>query len=37
MAFAPLGARLAHRLPTATLKRFFALFLAALGIKMLLG
>lgn len=37
MAFAPLGARLAHRLPTATLKRFFALFLAALGINMLLA
>ncbi len=37
MAFAPLGARLAHRLPTATLKRFFALFLATLGIKMLFG
>lgn len=35
--FAPLGARLAHRLPTATLKRFFAIFLAVLGVKMLLG
>jgi uncharacterized membrane protein YfcA len=35
--FAPLGARLAHRLPAAQLKRFFALFLALLGIRMLLG
>jgi uncharacterized protein len=35
--FAPLGARLAHALPAKTLKRFFAIFLAALGIKMLLG
>ena len=33
--FAPLGARLAHLLPTAVLKRFFALFLAFLGIRML--
>jgi uncharacterized membrane protein YfcA len=32
---APVGARLAHRLPTAVLKRFFALFLAALGLRML--
>ncbi len=35
--FAPLGARLAHKLPAAQLKRFFALFLALLGIRMLLG
>ncbi len=35
--FAPLGARLAHRLPAATLKRFFAAFLALLGAKMLTG
>jgi uncharacterized membrane protein YfcA len=32
---APLGARLAHMLPTAVLKRFFALFLAFLGLRML--
>jgi hypothetical protein len=32
---APLGARLAHRLPTAVLKRFFALFLVFLGLRML--
>jgi len=35
--FAPLGARLAHTLPAAQLKRFFALFLALLGVRMLLG
>ncbi|MGM0595284.1 MAG: sulfite exporter TauE/SafE family protein [Pseudomonadota bacterium] len=35
--FAPLGARLAHALPAATLKRFFALFLALLGGYMLFG
>ncbi|MDR9437521.1 MAG: sulfite exporter TauE/SafE family protein [Thiohalophilus sp.] len=35
--FAPLGARLAHRLPAAQLKRIFALLLYALGIRMLLG
>ncbi len=33
--FAPLGARLAHALPAAQLKRWFALFLAFLGIRML--
>lgn len=33
--FAPLGARLAHRLPTATLKKIFAGFLALLGLWML--
>jgi hypothetical protein len=34
---APLGAHLAHNLPTQVLKRVFALFLALLGVKMLLG
>lgn len=34
--FAPLGAKLAHTLPADKLKRFFALFLAALGLRMLL-
>jgi uncharacterized membrane protein YfcA len=33
---APVGAKLAHNLPTATLKRVFALFLAFLGLRMLL-
>jgi uncharacterized membrane protein YfcA len=32
---APLGARLAHRLPVGHLKRLFALLLAAVGTKML--
>lgn len=35
MIFAPLGAKLAHRLPGPVLKRFFALFLAFLGLRML--
>ncbi|MEW6646749.1 MAG: sulfite exporter TauE/SafE family protein [Pseudomonadota bacterium] len=35
--FAPLGAWLAHSLPTTALKRFFALFLALLGVRMLMG
>jgi len=35
--FAPLGAHLAHTLPKTQLKRFFALFLALLGIRMLAG
>lgn len=35
--FAPLGARLAHTLPAFQLKRFFALFLAFLGVRMLLA
>ena len=35
--FAPLGARLAHTLPVKLLKRLFALFLAAIGVKLLLG
>jgi uncharacterized membrane protein YfcA len=34
---APFGARLAHRLPVATLKKFFALLLYALGTRMLLS
>jgi len=33
--FAPLGARIAHTIPPATLKRVFAVFLAVLGVKML--
>ena len=34
---APLGARLAHRLPASSLKRVFAVFLAILGVRMLLA
>lgn len=34
---APLGARLAHRMPVAVLKRVFGLFLLLVGVKMLLG
>lgn len=34
---APLGAKLAHTLPTHVLKKFFGVFLAGVGIKMLLG
>lgn len=37
MPFAPLGAKLAHTLPTAILRRVFAGFLAIVGIKMLMG
>ncbi len=37
MMTAPLGARLAHRLPSRTLKKVFAVFLAILGIRMLLA
>ncbi|WP_299072533.1 sulfite exporter TauE/SafE family protein [Accumulibacter sp.] len=37
MLIAPLGARLAHRLPVATLKRLFAVVLIALAAKMLWG
>lgn len=33
---APFGARLAHTLPVASLRKFFALFLAMLGVRMLL-
>jgi len=32
--FAPIGAKLAHRLPILTLKRIFAVFLALVGLKM---
>lgn len=35
--FAPLGARLAHTLPIKLLKRLFALFLAVISVKLLLG
>jgi uncharacterized membrane protein YfcA len=35
--FAPLGARLAHALPGAMLKKVFALFIGMLGIRMLWG
>jgi uncharacterized membrane protein YfcA len=35
--FAPLGARLAHSIPERLLKRFFAVFLTVLGLKLLLG
>jgi len=35
--FAPLGAHFAHTLPLRTLRRFFALFLLLLGIRMLLA
>jgi uncharacterized membrane protein YfcA len=34
---APYGARLAHRLPVANLKRFFAVFLLAMATRMLWG
>jgi len=37
IAFAPLGARLAHTIPVARLRRSFALFLALLGVRMLIG
>nr|VFK25311.1 MAG: Uncharacterized membrane protein YfcA [Candidatus Kentron sp. MB]VFK33469.1 MAG: Uncharacterized membrane protein YfcA [Candidatus Kentron sp. MB]VFK76228.1 MAG: Uncharacterized membrane protein YfcA [Candidatus Kentron sp. MB] len=36
LLFAPLGAKLAHTLPVARLKKFFALYLAVVGINMLL-
>ena len=35
MATAPMGARVAHRLPVATLKRYFSLLLVTLAGKML--
>lgn len=35
--FAGFGAKLAHTLPTATLKRVFALFLVGVGLHLLLG
>ncbi len=34
---APLGARFAHRMPVAHLKRVFAFFLMIVGVKMLIG
>jgi uncharacterized membrane protein YfcA len=37
VAFAPLGAALAHRLPAAGLKRAFAILLVVIGIRFLLG
>lgn len=37
MLFAPLGAKFAHSLPTEMLKKVFAIFLAIIGIKLLLG
>ena len=37
VAFAPLGARLAHTLPTGFLRKVFAVFLAVIGVRMLLG
>jgi uncharacterized membrane protein YfcA len=37
MLSAPLGARLAHSLPTDILKKAFAAFLGVVGIKMLIG
>jgi uncharacterized membrane protein YfcA len=37
MLTAPLGARLAHSLPTGGLKKIFALLLIVMGTKMLLG
>jgi uncharacterized membrane protein YfcA len=37
MLTAPLGARLAHALPTGGLKKIFALLLIVMGTKMLLG
>jgi uncharacterized membrane protein YfcA len=36
MACAPWGARLAHRLPAARLKRYFAVFLAVVGTRLLI-
>jgi uncharacterized membrane protein YfcA len=37
VAFAPVGASLAHRLPTTALRRVFALFLFLVGLRMLAG
>ncbi len=37
MSFAPVGAKLAHTVPTTMLKKVFAVFLAIVGIKLLLG
>lgn len=35
--FAPFGAKLAHRLPTATLRRVFGVFLLTVGLRLLIG
>ena len=37
MLFSPLGARPAHALPADRLKKFFAIFLAFLGVRMLMA
>ncbi len=37
LLFAPVGAKLAHTVPVALLKKFFAVFLAIVGIKMLVS
>jgi hypothetical protein len=37
LLFAPLGAKLTHTLPVSVLRRFFAIFLAVLGVRMLIG
>jgi len=37
IAFAPVGARLAHTIPTTWLKRAFALFVFIVGLRMLIG
>ena len=37
LLFAPLGAQLAHTIPVAILKKIFAMFLAGVGIQMLMG
>ena len=37
MLTAPLGARLAHRVPVKPLKRFFALFLLAVALRIAFG
>jgi hypothetical protein len=37
LLFAPLGAKLTHTLPVSVLRRFFAVFLAILGVRMLIG
>lgn len=37
LLFAQFGAKLAHNIPVKTLKKFFAIFIAVIGIKMLLA
>jgi uncharacterized membrane protein YfcA len=37
LLFAPLGAKFTHTLPVVVLRRFFAVFLAVLGVRMLIG